>query len=495
MKRLFYIIFAPFLMIILTIAVSMPQNNLIPKKLVFYTAFWMCLFLLMKCILNKIEKYFLKISNKLFFGYLVIYGIALYCIGVFFRCEPITDYKSVYDTALALAQGQFVENWDYFSMWTNNLGNLTILTFLMKMGIGLGFKDPYYFVLGWNVIQSAAVLSAIYYLVGKYDGAGVSVKWMSVAIYSMWTPVWLSTNAFYSDQMSFGGSVIAIALFVYALKDCKKKCGKWVCIVGGGFLWGIAVSAKMTAAIAVVALIISMILKPKFLKRIYKEGLILLLILFLTVSGMSLYAKNYPSKENEYRLKAPVEYWIAMGLVGNGSYADNIELVEQCNYSPNVDERKQVCREVIRKNAGNIFDYYHVTRKTSLIFGSGNIFPTSFMYPEEENFFWECAYEDGKYFWRYCCVSTSFFYSVLLLILIGVIFSAVKYEENDLAFFANLTLFGMFLFLLMWEAQNKQLYNHIPWMTVAAVYGLLRLETFLQKFTGKEQKNGRIGTK
>lgn len=35
-----------------------------------------------------------------------------------------------------------------------------------------------------------------------------------------------------------------------------------------------------------------------------------------------------------------------------------------------------------------------------------------------------------------------------------------------------LTVFGLFFFMMFWEAQNKQLYNHIPWMTFCVVWAM-----------------------
>lgn len=52
----------------------------------------------------------------------------------------MTDYRYVYQTAWKLAIGEPVDDWYYFSMWTNNLGNLSLLTVLMKIGLLMGFQ-------------------------------------------------------------------------------------------------------------------------------------------------------------------------------------------------------------------------------------------------------------------------------------------------------------------------------------------------------------------
>ena len=501
MKRLFYIIFLPCLAAILAVAVLFPQNNLVPSRMFLYMLVWAAILSGIKKILefveNRIKKTgidILKISQISFIIYVILYGIALYLVSAAIRSDPITDYKEIYQTALRLATGEEVSDWNYFSMWTNNLGALTILTFLMRIGLVLGFSDVYYFLLGLNVLQMMAVMASIYYLAGKISKKpdrvciNTSVQWFAVVLFTLWTPVWTGTTAFYTDQLSFGSSVIAIALLWYAASDAREQKGrKWTCAILAGVIWGIGISAKVTSAIALVALVIlGSLFLVNYLKeyghQLYKWRAKLLLFLVFTISlcltfgGLYAYDQTYPSKADEYRLKMPAEYWIAMGLVGNGTYSDNAYLIRKCNYSQNIEERQQVCRKIIRDNLINILDIDHMYKKTSIIFGSGDICPTSLQYPEQETFLWQLFYWEGAYYWKYTCTSTGFFNAVLLFMCIGCFVQAKWYKEDDFMFFCYLTVFGVFLFLMFWEAQNKQLFNHISWMTLAVVCSMERIK-------------------
>lgn len=503
-KRIFYGGFALCLMVLLTVVIRYPQNNLIPGRMILYMLVWVAILGAMKYIFSAVERGLYgkglnvdKISRTGFVCYVIIYGIALYIISLILRSYPITDYGNVYHTAYRLASGQAVEDWSYFSMWTNNLGPLSILTFLMKIGVLLGFEDPFYFVLAINVLQVCAVLICLYYLAGRFVASKperkYSVQWLTVACFTLWTPVWASTKAFYSDQLSFGGSVIAMTLLLYACSGLKRV--KWPLIVFAGFIWGVSISAKATAAVGVPALIIVGILARKY-KDYWKEGLILFLAMVMGVGMLSAHAKTYPSVADEYRLRMPTEYWIAMGLMGNGTYADNEALVEGCNYSPNVEARKEFCREQIRDNWTNLFDGDHLMQKASVIFGSGEISPTTHIYPSHETVLWHWIYWEGDYYWKYSCLSTGFFYAVLLLMLIGnlrELFRRGQQGSGNMTFMIYLIIFGLFLFLMLWEAQNKQLYNHISWMTLGAVIGLESLEDCVimtaKRLTGRRSVN------
>lgn len=515
MKRAFYGGFSLCLLAILTIVIRHPQNNLIPARMFLYMMIWVLILCGMKAAFSAMEKALRakglnveKISRAAMILYAVFYGVALYIVSLALRSHPITDYENIYNVAYKLASGQTVEDWTYFSMWTNNLGTLTILAACMKWGLLLGFSDPYYFVLALNVLQVAAVLLSIFYLsgrAGRNRAKKVSGQWLAVCIFTLWTPVWACTNAFYSDQLSFGGSIIAMALFLwgYSLRG-KIKYG---IIAGAGIVWGVGITAKATAAIGGVALMIAVVLAGH-VKRSWKELLSLYLVMALAVMMFSVVSGRYPSKKEEYRLKAPVEYWLAMGLMGNGTYADNTDLVQGCNRSPNVDERAAFCRGIIVENWSNLFKKEHILAKTSVIFGQGDVAPTAHIYPYEENLLWQWVYWQGDYYWKYACLSTGFFYAVLMLMFGGAFFQMLRREDwNDISFMSYLTVFGLFAFLMLWEAQNKQLYNHISWMTLTAVFGLeimedyvtmaiVKIKTgFLSRKHGKECRHAAVGTK
>ena len=495
MRRVFYGIFSISLFAILITVIGKPQNNLIPARMFLYMLVWVLILCGVRCGIWMLDKFLRdrrldpgRLSRGGLILYAVVYGVSLYAVSLILRSYPVTDYGSVYETAYQLATGQTAGDWDYFSMWTNNLAPLTILTFCMKLGISLGFSDPYYFVLALNVLQATLVLVCIFYLMGKIGLGGVAAQWFAVLVYTLWTPVWACTNAFYSDQLSFGGGVIAVALLMYGRGVQGGR--RWAAVIGAGLVWGVGIAAKATSAIALVAVIVTLLLahgghgatKQHFMNaaRGWKELLTFGVVMVLTVGTLSAVSDTYPSKAEEYRLKFPTEYWIALGLMEDGTYGANADFIEECYLSPNVDERRELCIRKLRENWRNLFQGEHLADKASVIFGDGGISPTSHIYPYRESLLWHWVYWEGDYFWKYACLSTGFFYAALFLMLAGAVLRVLRHgsapgveaEGNGLIFMIYLTVFGAFLFLMLWEAQNKQLYNQIPWMTLAMVCGL-----------------------
>jgi hypothetical protein len=49
----------------------------------------------------------------------------------------------------------------------------------------------------------------------------------------------------------------------------------------------------------------------------------------------------------------------------------------------------------------------------------------------------------------------------------------LKRKDKDTVFAVSLiTVFGIMLYLMLFEANNRQLYNHLPWFILAAACGL-----------------------
>lgn len=476
-KKLFYGSFFLLVSVIFVVVLLKPSNNLIPGRMVLYTLIWLAFVCIMRTLFGVVENWIVKKGwnidriSKVGFRVLVcLLAVALYMISTAFRTSPITDYQQIYNTSLALAQGQPVENWHYYAMYPYNLGTVSLLVLCMKGGFLLGMEDPYYFVLAVNVIQVMLVVWAVFYLAGLLKKDSYAFRWTVVFLFLCWTPVWAYTSAFYSDQLSFGGSIIGMALFCAGYRE--KKPRKWIWISMAGIFWALSVFAKVTAWIPFVAFVIMILLHSKK-TSLWREILVFAAILFAISLGLNCFLQQFPSAEMEEQYGMPAEYEIVIGLLGDGTYGQQIEFVEECLGKESRQDRQEYCRQIIKDNWKSFFDMQRMAAKTRVIFGSGEIAPTALAYPYEENLLWNWFSSDGAYYWKYCCLSTGYFFSVLFLMILGAFGQLVgKKEENPLVFQSYLAVFGLIVFLLLWEAQNKQLYNHIPWMTMASGYGL-----------------------
>lgn len=426
-----------------------------------------------------------KLSTRGIFIYACLYGVFIFVVSMLIRNEPITDYQNVYNAAWNLANGLEVTNWEYFARWTNNTSTLTVLSSYMRLGMGFGMEDPYAFVLIINVLYVVVALISTYYISLQISHKSYEFAWITVVIYFLWTPIWSNTTSFYSDQLSFGLGIIGFALFLYTMEN-GKKCRVLRYLLAGAII-GFGASIKVTATIPLVAYIIcklvlflqnSHAINKKTLKM--KENMLFVLGFMVVLGGLSLYNGEYPASSMEHKMQMPIDYWLTIGMNGDGSYATNEQFALELMNAENVEVRKAMCREKMQEYLPNIFDAEHLTLKISKVFGSGDISATSIMYPYEENLLTESFSEYGDYYWKYTCLSTSFFFATLIWMACGALMQLVKHRDEPFIFWVYISIFGLFIFLMIWEAQNKQLYNNLPWLTLAAAYGMERLLEYVR---------------
>lgn len=422
--KLFWLCFSVSMLLILGIAITKPLNNLVPRRMVLFTCVWIGLYGGVWALCCFLEKKFPALEQgikKYLPFYFILFGLALYVVSCLVRSVPITDYENVYNAALQFVRGEEVSNWDYFSRWTNNIGCMLILAllFLPCRWLPEAF-DVYYFVLFVKVLLVALFVYCLYYLICTFvKGHPVAVPLMTLFVAGLWIPFYANTAIFYTDQLSLEAAVFATALLV---KGYQKRSW-YIYYLMAGILFGIGISLKVTVATAIIALMITClvfsvpsVLKRRVLLTLCSCGLFLLLF--------SCYNKTLPYQERVEQLKAPVEYWFALGLEGTGTYAGSEEFAISCLTAESLEERTVLARQQIADKITNLWNPEHIVAKTRQNFGFGDLGAAGYYHiPVKENPVWHCFSMNGQYFWKYACVTTAFFFAVLFYMGIGGFFS------------------------------------------------------------------------
>ena len=80
--------------------------------------------------------------------------------------------------------------------------------------------------------------------------------------------------------------------------------------------------------------------------------------------------------------------------------------------------------------------------------------------------------------------ATSYFYSLLFLLFAAVISVVCQIKKsrlnNPLYIVTIFTLFGIMVYVMVFEANNRQLYNHVPWFAIGAVIGVEGITSLLK---------------
>ena len=89
---------------------------------------------------------------------------------------------------------------------------------------------------------------------------------------------------------------------------------------------------------------------------------------------------------------------------------------------------------------------------------------------------------EGDMYWRYSMLTTAYMYTFYGLVIIGMILVLVKKKEKDAIFGVPLiAIFGIMFYLMLFEANNRQLYNHLSWFVLAASTGLVEVWNTIRK--------------
>lgn len=486
-------------MLITGLCIAKPQDNLIPLRILLYTVIWLGILVgirffwlwvdrkLQSYAAEKINRYAIVFVSSLF-------GIVLWCCGWFSGFEPYTDYGNVWDAALALASGTPVANWEYFAVWPNNRFCMLLLAGMLWLGQRIGLSDGHGFVLAVQSVHWCITLACVYRLAARFGKNRIADRWTTVTVFLLMTPLYGYISIFYTDQCSFGFGIMAFTLFEAAVRKQENVKKQLLFAVLAGILWGIGSQIKVTVSISLIALLIVLVTRPDP-KYYWKRVGITLIAAMITVGAILGGMKTLPCEKDIYLRSNPALYWVALGLGGNGSHADNEEFAILCSQADNIDVRREIVMEKLKTDWRMFFDADHLVKKVRMNFASGNFGISKYLdYPYKENdLIWQFMSYNGPYFWKYACTSTSYLFAVYILISLGAVRMVCSKESDIIVGVSFVTLFGLVLFLMIWEAQHKQLFNHMGWLVLAAVYGLnwIKMQHKQSDSIGREVHHGR----
>lgn len=436
---------------------------------------WVLGFILRKC-----RSFLEKHKGTLLFLILSVFAIGLYAVSYISRNEPMYDYKVIYESAMTYASGGEAD-WAYLAQWTNNFGIFLWLFLQMTLCNVLSIPDPFVVMLAINTILAVLTGYCVFDILSHFV-EDVSIPFMGLFLYIGFLPLWGGTNYFYTDSVSMFFTIAAVWMITI-------KGDELVGCILAGILWGIGFELKATAAVSLIAFEWVAVVKlcpqgkaernygvmgkePGTSRRGDQTGWLLMFFAFLVVLlGMKMLRREFPSYQYEDEFRVPYSYWLALGIHNDGSYPGNIEFAERLLNTPGYEVKDRVANAYLNEHISDLWNPEHIISKIRYNFASGkmglsefNQYPTTFMH--------DLVNDYGKYGGYSTMFASAYFYAIILFGLYGAIHVLTSGTKDDLSSIAILTVFGLCAFLMIWESNNRQLYNHIPWYAVFGVLGL-----------------------
>lgn len=325
--------------------------------------------------------------------------------------------------------------------------------------------DVIYSMAVLNVMLSAVSVYCVYWLIGEFTNQSKTYMLLGMFAYMGFIPLCGSAYYVYSDGISMGMSVIGMTLLVYARKYRK------ICYFLGGILLGIAFLVKPTAVFCAIGfLIVEFLLREH--RRFCKSVLLIFAGFFLIYGSFGVIKEKMPYHTYSAEYKMPTQFWVALGMFGAGTYEENGWFVAQCILDYDYEGRIEFCNRLIKENYTNLWDERHIAKKIIENFADGHFglreYTSDVTYPYFS--------EEGTYDMPVTVVLSAYFYVMLLVIwLSSVKLLTCGSEGAEFLLAICIDIFGMIVFLILWEANNRQLYNHMPWFAMGLSLGLYQL--------------------
>ena len=446
--------------IIICLSVSKPQNNLIPWQMAVgtavFTVFFACVAYFWRC-----KNY----SNNSRVRLIILIGVGalLYIVGVHRRLlfGGFGDYPAVYRSAQEMATVGELSYPKYFLIYGNNVRPMLFLSVLFKISYSLGLNE-YCLTLGLSVLTAVAAVWAI----GEVLGENSIYQIPSMVFTAICLPIFVFTSSFYTDTMSFGVGLIALALVKIALKKEKRW---YVYIVLAAFLTIYGVMWKITTIIplfaaGIIALIRGIKIERKKVVCGLFSGVLFVMLLNIWSSGYSIFNESKKSAN-------PLLSWVAIGMVGDGSWLSNQEFVNTLNTLESKELKEEFTKEYIRDNFSECLSVARLSAKIRCNFAGGTFCSKDYLSETSDGtFLWELMAPWGKYYWRtsqYCFVYVFLIYTFMFIgSIVAVVDLARGYDIPFVKVITDISFFGLFLFLMLWESNNRQMYNQLPVLVV-----------------------------
>lgn len=358
---------------------------------------------------------------------------------------------------------------DYFLRCTNNTGVYALFCGFFSLLKVFGISD---FTLPSMVLNIFAIdlsILLLYFCGRRLFGTKRAVFLLLCCYFTL--PFLLYVPVYYTDTLTLPFPIGVVLLWLRARAHWREGRTRKAY---GLFLAATALAAvgsllKMSVIIVWVAIAIDLAI---FLHN--KKRFIMLLVGALLATGLVLGGnaglRNIPMlPKYDYSKGMPLNLWVYMGFKGGGGYND--EAFQLALTKDTKAERQQLINEYLADELykkGPLGTAQYLGTKLSFTFGDGTYFAASKLdrNPAQPNALHEFVVHTGRYFVPVAYAA----FAAEMAMLIWLTIAAVKsfFRKNQALTFVRVAIFGLTLFLLVWETRSRYLINFLPLFLLAA---------------------------
>ncbi len=454
-----------------------------------YSTFLLCtvlaltVFIIFSCYLLMIK--YQKNCNAYYKTILWVAALVLLILQLVFgkllRFSPIFDLEAVYKEAINWAEsGTFGSyhsdtcHYDYFYIFPNNLGVLSFLAVIFKVAKLLGV-DYFTFATLINGLMATATMVLTSLICNRLFGYRGGLT--AILLFLISPPFYLIAPVFYTDSLSLLFPVLSCYLMIISRN--KKLSLQLLIVIAAILIIALGTLIKPTVSIIAIAIMILLAVKKNF-KQLICYALVFISITAIVNAGFnSMVYSSHLDKAKAEQKNTPITYWLNLAFHSDGRYNNDIFALSQIE---DPIERKEALSNELKSclKEKNLLDYLSLFEtKATIAFGDGTYALSDFLddNPVKYGNLHKTVLYASENYYTYSTVCTGIFAAIMLLMLLSV-----KWKSNNFfIIFAQISVFGILLFLMMWEVNSRYITTFIPFIFICAVAGTENLETLISE--------------
>ncbi|MBK2003157.1 glycosyltransferase family 39 protein [Listeria ivanovii subsp. londoniensis] len=407
--------------------------------------------------------------NKKGDGFLTIFLLIMIFLSQIYmlaslQMDSFADAFVVKGEALKmLANGGHASVQEYFMMYPNNIFITIIRYWLYSLGGVFGITNTYLLESVFLFICMNITIFVLFWIVRKENGGKYANIYLIIVL--LCVPLQGYIWYFYTDTL-----VLPFAALITLCYYQYTKSKKWWYFIIIGILFAIGYHIKPNVIILLPAMIIHQFFIINWRKVFL--NIIILAIFFVSLSSVfTPLSVHYGFKKNA-ELEFPQTHWVMMGLGDPAGRYNRDDVVYTSQFKTKEEKQEANIKEIkerIKKHGPKgLLELYNNKMLNTWTDGTRAYtwYTNSALdYSEPYNYF----FGDKRMLSE---MAAQIFHIInLLLICLGAL-RFYKKREFDISFFINITLIGVWLFHLIWEANQRYILFVTPLMIVSSIYGV-----------------------
>lgn len=443
------------------------------------------LLLLLSFLIYKVGYRVKKAANKRFLVTIIISGIILFFVQVYISYNIYFytewDCGTLMKAALNIVRTGSPQNFKgVLSLYPNNRALTAVMVLIMKAASFLGVEELYFpgIIVANAVVNIAGIFTVL--SVKKLTDS-VLLPWLAWIIYILLVALspWITIP--YSDAY---GTIFPVMAFYFYISLKNRAMLKWGLV---GFFSFFGMLIKPTTVIVLIAILvrelISSIANKCNLGYLIKYCIPMLVITFLLSQLAGLGVTRILNAELNKDLEVPMTHYLMMGMNVEKTGGNSAEDINYTTSFSTLDEKKKATLQVAKQRISEmgLSGFAQLIKKKTLV----NYNDGTFAWGAEGGFyatilpkdnpsaiaFRNLYYHDGEYYYTFYMVFVKIIWMFVLTAILGMGIKKINDVETN-QFVALLSIFGLTLFLWIFEARARYLYCFLPMYIICASIGL-----------------------